>query len=160
MKPSEVAYESVRPIVDAMVNSYAARCPNADREEVRSLGGLAFAKAWDSYDPDHGTKLESWVHSWLSWTLPKAFPTRRRVAAFSDIGLKPEREAEDTGFDLANLLADLSDDAATVIRLALDRPEKTKGHKRHGLVRALQGMGWHGRRIAESFSEIREALFG
>jgi hypothetical protein len=74
---------------------------------------------------------------------------------------------EPPAFDLDRILFEVSPDAATVIRLALDHPDelapgageepKPNAH-RSLLVSYLIDLGWAVERILESFSEIRDLL--
>jgi len=62
--------------------------------------------------------------------------------------------------DLGKLTNELSNDAQTAVRLALDLPRvKTPSKwKRHLLRHLQQKLGWTGARCIETYIEIREAL--
>ncbi len=65
------------------------------------------------------------------------------------------------GLFIDDLLANVSDDAATLVRLVLrtrkrtgQRPAEVKKHS----IRTLLGLGWSGPRIAAAFNEVKEFI--
>jgi hypothetical protein len=63
-----------------------------------------------------------------------------------------------TTFDLDKFLIDLSADARTVARLALETERRTNRGRRQAVLDFLHDLRWSAERIAESFSELREDL--
>lgn len=63
-------------------------------------------------------------------------------------------------FDLEGLLGEISEDAACMIRTALELEGGLPriSQKRNAVIQFLQGAGWSLARILESFREIRDAL--
>ena len=63
-------------------------------------------------------------------------------------------------FDVPLFLGEVSRDAAEAIKVVLAQPDKTNNTntRKKLLKHALKDMGWTGRRIAQCWKEIKEAL--
>lgn len=138
-------------------------------EDYVSAANEAFADAYASYDPAKGASFSTW----LWWKIKGAIASERSqnsiqaktVASGEDIDLDvlPGRSR----FDMDQFASELSHDARTVVKMVVESPHEVWDllhHKdisscvRGGLIRRLQAVGWTVARVAESFSEIREAL--
>lgn len=138
-----------------------ARNHQPDDDERTSDAHWLFLKALRSYNPAKGT-----FRVWLQYTMRKGFlesfekrANRHRIlnrVADYDVSERPD-SSEDR---LQRFLFDLSDDAASVVRLALQPPEETVytvGLRRR-LIRGLIDKGWTGSRILRAFREIKQAI--
>lgn len=128
-------------------------------EDVVAEAFYLYTKQAPRYDPELG-KFSTWIifkvwQGLIDWVREQ---TRREIVrGGKHISLSFPVKDKDK-FDLRLLLADLSDDAATIVSLvvALDKPVKDT---RKGLIKhLLSKLGWTAERVIDSFREIREAL--
>jgi DNA-directed RNA polymerase specialized sigma24 family protein len=129
----------------------------------------AFMLAYERYKPERGP-----FPSFVRWVVEKRLlevlrtnMRRKGKVVFGDVDpdLHPGPER---GFILADFLDELSEDAQTVVKLALDTPHglarciEQKGGQpwnvRSVLREYLMAMEWSAERVTETFLEIRRAL--
>jgi len=136
-------------------------------KELVSQANVACIKAWNTYDPERGTKISTWVKfvvdRELIENLRKNLAKKRNPPISSDNNIEQVISPYKT-FDLGEFLRDLSDDARTVIELLLTMPNDlaflTRRPKQTWtvLVRELVRMKWTKQRISKIYKEISEAL--
>jgi len=139
-------------------------------EEVESMANEFFMDAYSTFDASR-SEFNTWVGNLIRFNLltamkkkflhDKRFPAEE--ATFDELAPKQ------SSFVLPEFLEELSEDARTVAELVLDAPidirlalAQHKTVKPSQLRRAVMGflkdIGWCAERIAESFSEVSEAL--
>ena len=161
-------YHDVARLIDKLAWD-AVRRHGGCWEDYVSAGNEAFVDAYRSYDERRGTAFSTWVwwkiRGAVSSEIKQTKVQQHTVASGEDVDLDvlPGR----SNFDLSRFASELSEDARTVVKLALessDRIEDVLHHRdagptiKHGLRRKLSAMRWTLERILESFDEIREAL--
>jgi hypothetical protein len=161
------AYPRVARMISQDVANHVRR-HSADWGETLSDAFLEFARAMDTYQPERGA-FTTWVRTCVRRGLE-----RRRIALYrkkKPSGL-PEALPDRRRAELARTLAELSDDARTVVAALLEMPEMGElleearggpertwaGRVRLGLANLLREFGWTSVRITETFTEIREAI--
>ena len=137
-------------------------------DDLLSEAHEAFTVAYHNYDPTK-SKLNTWVHNSVCYAIMEQQRLRRRRhAKLAQAGIDLEMIAQaKEGFNIQQLLNQVSGDAAFILKLALEPPPplaesigpvgSSKKH-RTALHYYLTEMGWCAMRIAETFNEIREAL--
>lgn len=148
-------YEDVQPMIHRTCESFQQRKGGRISEQNEEAIDH-FLKAHAAYDPSRAG-YTTWIW-WGIWhgLMESQRTAARRAARYE--GAIPDDLPDRTGFDLRGFLSDLSHDAATVARLALEASNRDCRSKRRSVVEFLGSIGWTAARIAESFSEIREAL--
>lgn len=132
-------------------------------DDLYSHAEELFVHAYYTFDPTR-CPFDKYVRKTIWWgLLEKKKVSARRLAKHpedSDPALRLDLTAQPKHFDLRLMLTDLSDDAATVVKVLLDLPkERSKARVRVSLVRRmLHEAGWAAKRILETFTEISEAL--
>lgn len=154
----EAAYESVRKILVRACRQFKWRCGGGDLSEYLSVAHEQFLEAYRMRAAAGDfTDFARFVESSVWFALRKLRHKERRretILQESAHDLAPRR----SGFDLRTLLAELSDDAKTVVGALLAAEPTQTLAKRNWAVRYLNDLGWAGRRIAEAFREVGEAL--
>ncbi len=147
----------------------AVRRYGGEFDDYVSAANEAFAEAYASYDASRGASFPTWlwwkVKGTISGEVHQSKLQERTVASGEDIDLDvlPGRSR----FDLDVFKSELSYDARQVVTMVVESPHEIWDLLHHqdigscvrgGLTRRLRDVGWTVARIAESFSEIREAL--
>lgn len=163
-------YADVEKLIWKIVNKFVA-LRGGDPDEAFADASCHFMRAYTAptYDPTR-TRFSTWLWHvvWNGLASDRAREVRN-AERFGAAGSMDDAPAgQSVPFNRENLMARLSSDARTVLRLVLDAPaeivEATAGlTKDGGLCRRairgwLAGMGWGVARISEAFSEIAEAL--
>ena len=163
-------HQSVERWIDKVTYNFVKR-HGGDFAELQAEAHGTFLEVMKTHDPERA-KLTTWVGRivWQRLTRKAAevckHHERWRESSEGDLDGNPAKER----FCLTDFLANLSEDAATVASLVCEPPPDleldVKDRSRAGgwpsrraaLVQYLRDIGWCGERIAESFSEIAEAL--
>jgi hypothetical protein len=121
-----------------------------DHEETMSEAYFIAAKALKAFD-GRGSE-ESYVGYRIRLGLLKTFERRRDMGKHHTRWSIHDRQivANDPQTWIARLLTDLSEDAATVLRAAIDAPGE--------VAECLLGSGWSGSRLVAAIDEIVEAV--
>ena len=153
--------------VRAFCNAYGG-----DWDTLRADANSIFIEAWHRYTgaaPWH-THLNIWVWNELYDALrqDRGYRRKYRVQYLGDAVLQAAAGPVPGGFDVEQVTASLSTDAATVLRMATDLPTEvaavaaarggTPRNLRSSLRAYLREMGWTAARVSESFAEIRSVL--
>ncbi len=168
----ELAYEKNRKFIYQMVHKFLLGMgyEKDDFHMLLSEAHSGFMKACETWNPEMG-KFITWVGHCV-WNSLRQFHDARmkhleRFKQVEEIG----GEAR-THFSVRSLMGEVSEDAQTVLRLVLDMPadiqhillgkevRETTTTIRCALVRCLQDAGWHLKKIADVFLEVRRALYG
>lgn len=163
--PITETYMEVRNLIFKTVHSFRAKY-GGDLEELMADANTHFMKAHRTYNPDKGPFLH-WVkfqvRTELLETLRKTVGQNNRLPRRNlNLGTMPTK----VRFNLLDFLGDLSEDAATVVRLSLDCPSEIKraiGGRdprkcRLAIASVLKSLGWNARRVGRAYVEIRKAL--
>jgi len=153
---TQQAYADVERLIVGVVANFHRKF-GGDWGELMSDANLAFMQALKGYDPAKA-KFTTWCQNTLQFVLRDRLRTHRRPEV-------PVVHVEDPGalaaapepFNLRKFAQNLGPDALTALRVALGAdgpPERRKA----ALVRWLEEAGWCAARIAESFTEIADAL--
>ena len=121
-----------------------------DHEETMSEAYFIAAKALKAFD-GRGSEA-SYVGYRIRLGLLKSFERRRDMAKTHTRWSIHEKQVvvSDPQTWLAQLLTDLSGDAATVLRAAIDAPGE--------VAECLMGSGWSGSRLIAAMDEVAEAI--
>lgn len=151
MDACTLVYEDYAPTINSIAARFAAKW-RLDADECQSEAQLAFVKAFRTYDAAKGdlkTRVYYCVWSALQDWLTATIKHKRRHTSEELAYLSTQPR-----FDLNTWLAELSDDAQTVVGLTL-------GEKRpndSSVTRLLRDLGWGWQQISTTFKEIQEAL--
>lgn len=163
-------YIDVEKLIKYTVHQFI-RQYGGDFEELAAEANLLFIHAHDKYDESKG-KLVSWIRFYISKNLLESLRRdlmrNKRVPRIAlDLELVASTRRE---FKLNDLLEDVSNDAATVLRLAVETPIELrrqfeyKGGKPRNIRSCLRAFlikaGWCSSRVTEAFEEIGSALIG
>jgi DNA-directed RNA polymerase specialized sigma24 family protein len=138
-----------------------------DFEELVSVGHVAFMKVYQGFDASRGCQFSSHFHNSLRFALLDFVSAERsrqqKYHVDSDlVSLAPDIH----GHRLQNILADLSNDARTVVLAIVESPKeladvlrcRRPDKIRRGLWKYFKALGWSLGRAEECFAEIRLAL--
>lgn len=161
---SAPSYESVERFAHLICYKFSARF-GGHHNDLLSEVNSAFLDAQRIYNPAQGTFLTLFHR--VAWRRLISFARKERVRKTASIvGDVPARQISD--FSVDGLLAELSGDAAVVLRLVFDAPyeiAKTVSDKggegrnwRSTIREYLIDKGWNGQRVSQTFDEIRAAL--
>ena len=152
-------YEDMRKLVHHTAWQFS-RTHGCDPEEAHAEAMLAYCLAYRDYDREKGL-LSTYVVHRIWWHLVR-WHERERMNKHELIG---ERDFPESKCSLKTILTDLSEDAVTVVQLALlELPSDLRllGVPRKGehggITCFLTSMGWTVQRAFEAFREIKEAL--
>jgi hypothetical protein len=165
----DTAYEDVEHLVTRTVADFIRRY-GGDYNELRGEAHAMFMLAYNRFEPDRFQASFSTYVRWVVWKglleLQRRTMRHKGKVSFTDADLDLHHASRD--FNLLEFLDDLSDDAATLVRLVLDTPRglaciieregATPQVYKSVLKEYLSGLGWTGKRVTESFKEIRKAL--
>jgi len=172
--PAAETYHDVEKLIHKVVHTFlqTKNLNEMDYEEWYAEANVGYARSYRSFDRKRGNRFTTWlwhgVWNALSDRLAKEAPHAKNLhldspewERFRD-GLTDDRSPDNKRTMLDIHL--LSQDARTVVEIVLgtfghiDGSEKDSGEIRLSLDGLLQSMGWSGRRVLESFGEIRVAL--
>lgn len=156
MNPTTIqTFESNRPYIEKLCRQFSSK-HGGHWQEWLSEGYLGYRRALETYDPTKGSSFLTW----LNWCIWKRFQEIVRQGCKKEdkpTGYVPDKARREFNLDLT--LSELTEDGQQVARVALGQNQQD-GKKRNKTIRFFQELGWTGRRIVESFNEIREALLG
>ncbi len=143
------------------VNRFA-QVKGGDRDELLSEANEHFITACRTYEDDHGADVGTWIYYRIWHGLQSTRRTEDRRNSHRNGALDvDDAPRNERGLFIDDLLANVSDDAATLVRLVLrtrkrtgQRPAEVKKHS----IRTLLGLGWSGPRIAAAFNEVKEFI--
>ena len=172
-KPIDDTYADVERLIYFSVRKFQRRF-GGDFDHYLSEANLIFLKVYNKeIDPAKGTFSTLLCHSIYKQLLNKMPDRRYKVFSLDEKtrdGTSYANTVADTSraFDLEGFCEDLSEDAATVLKLVLDAPTELadiamgKGDSpcnwRSTVRNYLRQMGWPTGRITETFDEIKGAL--
>lgn len=150
------SYPEVEGLAKWLVGKFRRRY-GGDYDELISACHLAYCRAVHRFDPGKGVKFATYFSRAAVLNMKNVIRTelRKRRCRLSPTKFLCGIPDYRSQFDLNGLLENLSEDAATVLRLTLDL-EGRGGRK--GLRKALQGMGWAAARCREAIREVWEVL--
>lgn len=124
-------YEEVRLLICKITNKIVEnyRFDDHQREELEAEARLIYAKAYESYDPDKGTKFSTYIYFKVDrrlrdWLAKRGHPTMNAVSLDDDTEavVSPSLAVAPDDFMLC-LSEELSEDALHVARLVIDPPK-------------------------------------
>jgi len=159
-------YEEVELLVHKITHDFMRRkrISEAHYEDWQGEAALAFSLAYHSCDVSKA-KFTTWL--WHTIWNRLSDKLRREVPHYTTMKLNGHAERvrdhrRAIPWSPMEFLQSLSEDAGMVAKLSLSGTGSWNGKKpedvRSTLYELLHGLGWSCDRIAESFSEIREAL--
>jgi hypothetical protein len=136
-----------------------------DLPEMLACSGMMFVKACQTYKPDCGMSIGSWIRK-VTWD--DTYAARRihigREKRYEKGEFDLMMVADRVRFDLANFMDDLSDDARNLVLLALN-PVETIALKDNGVPKrnsfyavAKRMFCWSDEQLREVVQEIAECL--
>lgn len=156
-------YNDVQKLIRSVCNRFSVN-RGGDFDDLLSEANYCYLTVYESFD-ESKCKFSTWLYRKIWWHLLEWERTNRRkqyrrreYVLSSDFDLPlPEQ------FDIEQLCNELSEDAAHVIRLALEKKEMdstsyTNESKRRIIGETLADMGWAGGRILKAFRELTEVL--
>lgn len=163
----EATYEDLQLLVYQATHKIATRY-QIPFEDLLSEAHCCFVRAFDTYTPEKGASMSSWVYSKVTWGLQTFLRKELRHHNQPRIDDQPEL-AYDPGRPVSELYSDLSDEAQEVVRVLLESPKDfsrlcrwndvaSKDTLRETMSEHLQDRGWSVFAVRESFQEIAEAL--
>lgn len=136
-----------------------------DIEEYESAANEAFAKAYNNFDPNNGTRFITYANRAIQNAL---FDHHDDEIKYSQRYGREIDETTSTRYHsrVDQILSNISQDARVIVQLILDTPEELKGllSKRHPddsrriIWTHLQKLGWSMARVVQSFEEVKEVL--
>lgn len=164
-------YGKMERLVDSVVWKFIKKY-GGEFEEKRADANLSFVKVCNSFDPAKG-KFSTYVAMGVWQDLLEE--NRRLAQRLNKTGtwlrgdsLENVAKKEQNQSFVQDLLAELSEDAKTVVQLCLETPAELaqimedKGGQprniRSTVKQYLANMGWVASRISESFQEVSEIL--
>ncbi len=177
MRAITETYQDIAPLVKATAWWFTTRC-GGDINENLAEARLLFIQAYRAYGPQYrGGNFRGWVRQFIWHRLTSKLRQEERYRQRRNGHGDPVRiDLDRIGrashcWDLLKWQAELSEDARTVLRLALDPPmplhdlcEPRKGRALGPVARArlkrhlTQRLGWSSGRIVRTFTEIGTAL--
>lgn len=166
--PCEETYEDVQNLLYKISHRFKAKY-GGEFEDLFSQANEHYLAAYNSYDSNR-TKFSTWLwftvwHAMLE-TMRNA--ARKHGQCPRDYSIELTTVSLREQFDLQTFIRDVSEDAATVVKLLFECPHEISeafapskvriSSIRTNLVNRLLSMGWAGKRIACVFQEIKEAL--
>lgn len=184
MRPIDETYADVEKLLWRICHRHQAKY-GGDFDNLLGEAGLLFMAAYKDYDPKMG-KFPTWLYQKVTYGLISATRNRRKVRVISSSDLiesgklvvKNERggrshleydpqEPAKSKFHIGDFIAELGQDAKTVVQLLLETPADllviadNKGGQPRNLrstVRQALAKEWGDQRVRASFDEVRGAL--
>ena len=159
------SYEDFHLLVFYITHSFATRF-DIPFDDLISEAHVAFVKAFDSYDPSHGTKVSSWIYHEV-WTGLMSFMRKelrhRNLEELTD--QTPMGFTTQSTF-LLDLQDDLGRDARALMEILLSGPRDfstlcrwnqvtTRTGALEALREYLEDRGWPTRSISRGISDLR-----
>jgi DNA-directed RNA polymerase specialized sigma24 family protein len=170
MRPIDSSFQQVERLLTGIVSRHY-RKHGGDWDELLSIAHEAFTEAWHSHNPERA-QFTTWVQiqaqNRLKTELRERIRRNRTTIDSDAVQSTPARQET----ILSRVLAEVSDDARTLLGLAIEQPVDCLLAARrlawglHGdresparaLLELMQNLGWDCRRIFSAWQEIREAL--
>jgi hypothetical protein len=148
-----LSYEDLRSEIHTLAEKFSAKY-NLDPDEARAEADFQFVTAYRSYDPERGSLVQRVrffvIQGLKDWVSQRVQSGRR----YEDLALERVPAPEESR--LSALVADLSDDARTVMHLVTGAEPRFKNSQR--VAGVLRKAGWGVAQITSAFREMREAL--
>jgi DNA-directed RNA polymerase specialized sigma subunit len=164
-------YLEVEGLIKYEAFKFAKRYSQNDMEDLLSRSNEIFMRAFNTYEPGKGRSFVSWLKFllwkiWMEHMRRKAMKDARLPRKFMEMDHHPKQESD---FNFTEFLEELSSDAATVARLAVDSPKEivlytrergrdTPYNMQMAIKEYLTLAGWTKERIVDSFREVADAL--
>ncbi len=171
MPIDEAAWHQFHGMIRAQVYQFARHynCMH-EIEEMMSEASVGFVRAFQKYDPEKGTTLETWVFTKVRSALMEFIRVRARRMKRSG-PLLPLDDSEALSYEqrsFADVMdsIEMSEDAKQLVTLILGalpaiRIETTKSNPLRSIREFMREQyGWSNIRAEITFDEIRDALFG
>lgn len=170
--PATETYESVEKLIYHFAWKFAKKY-RRDFDELHAEANLAYVRAYNSYEPGHGTLLSSYVGTCIHrHLLDLVRKDMRRPSQSSLTGTEGDQiPVEDSIADdpTTSLLQDLTDDARMLINLVISTPDDLKQviEEKGGQPRnyrssiklyAWDHLGWEWDRVLLACEELGDAL--
>ncbi len=160
--PCEQTYDDVQKLLCGLVWRY---CPHPNEfDEFMSVANLSFMVAYRQFDPSR-SQITTWLTRVVGQDLQEF---RRREGRFHSQIKSVDGELDenpDRPHRHDSLLADLSADAKTIVRLVLEAPDDLRrllqrrpARAKRTLWRRLQSLGWTLGRVSDCFEEVSDAI--
>lgn len=160
-------YEDVKRMIYKLVHRFSARyCMSF--EDLIGEAHCSYIKAFETYKPETGTLISTWVYYRIWHDLTNYVKKENRYRGYEEIN------EEIAGFappvsELNDILEGLSEEARTIVRLTLDVPQdlqtlyklnkaRTPTKIRDCISEHLQDLGWAITQIETAYNEISQAL--
>ncbi len=160
--------EGMEPRLKHLAAKYSRWRP-ALYDDMLGEAWLATVKTASRYDPTRGATLETAAYGAATFELKDFCKAEARQPLTLTLHRNDEGRActaldnlqSRREFNLGTFLLEVSEDAATACRLALEAPGELMPRQVGRWLRGtLLGMGWAGARIGRVFGELREAFGG
>lgn len=150
----ETIYLACEPVINSTARKFCDDFPHLDYDEVRGEATIYALKAIRSYNPNRGTKIETWIVTVVLRGLidktKRGFHSNLTKSAFPVTEIEPHYRSP---FNLRLLMSEVSRDASKAIHLAV-----SESLGKCVLKQVLADLGWTQKRIAKAFQEVSEAL--
>ena len=170
------AFEDLKNMLYTLVKRFRARYrltgTRFEFDELMAEANYQFVEAWIRYDGEHGS-IQTWVYYRVWINLFEKFRRYTRTASRTPIqtlsnklgscplDTLPNKTA--SAIRLVELMDELTEDAATIVKLVIDKPgyvwraENVSSNKM--ILRSyMRQLGWSVQRINNSFEEIASVL--
>lgn len=163
---AEHEYEKLKGLIYRLTHNfhrkYGGNFDGGSFDELLSEAHFAFVRAVQNYDPNRGAKLITYVWHAVENGLKRTLirPTnylregphvKRREVPLQGLRISRRRS-------LGEKLGRLSEEAASVLRIALFIRGSSPATKRRHLIEVLCEYGWAAEEIINCFEEIQEVL--
>lgn len=128
-----------------------------DKEDCIQEIHMAFIEGYNSYNPERGVKLTTHLYNFTKNKMLHILRHRRKWRKeWSDAPCIDFLQRN--SFSLDTLLLEISEEAQTVVKLALEKENMKPCKIKETLKELLRDLGWSGSQIMSVFSEIMRAL--
>lgn len=172
MRPIDLAYEDVKDMLAGLVSMFKARYGGWEFDDMMGEAGLAFMKAFQTYERGHGAEFLTWVRYRTWHALLKAMDHRMRECRRERQEVERLERRNRRDFNFSDFLEGLSEDAQELVKLAVlppldlklslirrgNRDNPTARSLRSALREILKDRGWPPRYVDKVFEEIQDAL--
>ncbi len=161
------SYLSVEKMIHSICWKFVKRF-GSDFDDYASEASQAYMRAYNTYDSEKGIAYTTYVYQCVRNALLDLQRKAKcsRLTYNTEIVEGWEDKRNGTGFDFVATMKELSEDAATVMKLVANTPAEIvefvrvdSPMKARQVVRSyLKDLGWSAMRIGETFSEVRSIL--
>lgn len=171
MTNADQLYEELEGLINQACHHHLVKY-GGDFEELKAVANLIFPQAIEAYNPQHGTKIQSWVmlqiERGLLMMLRKQMRDTANASAYAEAKVYAGATHEDHHEKWIDLQDGLSAHADYLLKLCTDTPPNLKeqlskqtfpNRSADAVIRQwLTRANWTLKQIKESFDEIRKAL--